>query len=89
MGWGGQVSLLGMEFNPVYLLVALLFGLAVYFFFGVIGHFFRVSMSRERDWKNFIGLKTKGEHPFLFLNFFNIHYFFFPMFCVMIYIEMR
>lgn len=40
MGWGGQVSLLGMEFNPVYLLVTLLFGLAVYFFFGVIGHFF-------------------------------------------------
>lgn len=40
MGWGGQVSLLGMEFNPVYLLVTLLFGLAVYFFFGVIRHFF-------------------------------------------------
>ncbi len=40
-GWGNIIEALGMKFNPIYLLVTLLFGLAIYFFFGFLGYFFK------------------------------------------------
>lgn len=40
-GWGREIEALGMKFNPIYLLVTLLFGLAIYYAFGGLGYFFK------------------------------------------------
>lgn len=48
-GWGKTVKVLGMKFNPIYLLVTLLFGLATYFLFGLAGILFKRLKSRKQN----------------------------------------